>query len=187
MCVCSVCICVCVRGSHAAHPARAERRGAGSAPVFLPAECGEAAEAGRGLRGWRGERGCPRGCVESYSCCLRTCPAAELERPPVLLAHARSHVRGAGGGAHDSLVRGDFPGLYACPRTLFWSGSAGKQLEELKAGRCQPQPGSSPLTVPAPGAAPRALRGTGVSRVGGEGVPVPGSALSGAAFRWCLP
>lgn len=104
---------MCVRGTATSPPPRstlrraAERGRAGGAPAGAAEAAG--AEAGRGLRrrltgrpaaGSGGERGCPRGCVESYSCCLCTCPAAELERPPVpvLLAHAGSHVRGGCGG-----------------------------------------------------------------------------------------
>lgn len=48
---------------------------------------------------------------------------AELERPPVLLAHAESHVRGAGAGGWCG-GGGDFPGLSARPKSPLGIGSA---------------------------------------------------------------
>lgn len=99
VCICVyVFVCVCARGA-ATPPIPPVRSGERSRVPAGGARPGPRRGAGSGgggraVPGQRGERGCPRGCVESYSCCLRTCPAAELERPPVLLAHAGSHVRG---------------------------------------------------------------------------------------------
>lgn len=109
---------------------------------------------------------------------------------------------GGGGETRHTGRGGDFPGLSARPRRLFGSGSTGKQLEELKAGRRRPQPGFGPRTVLAPEAAPsgrwaaagaplrrRAPQPPGSGGRGSRAAPGAGqrSGPAGAAFRRCLP
>lgn len=143
-----------VRACAAERPRRPSRPcGAGSAPALPPAERGEAAGprrgagsggGGRAVPGRRGERGCPRGCVESYSCCLRTCPAAELERPPVLLAHARSHVRGAGGQSTRRAGTGGLPRTLCLSQEAVWERIRRQTAGGAKSGKVPTAAGLQP-------------------------------------------
>lgn len=135
----AVTACACVCGAAATPPIPPVRSDAERG-----ARRGGRAEAGRGLRRRRGERGCPRGCVESYSCCLRTCPAAELERPPVLLAHARSHVRGARGQSTRRTGNGGLPRTSCLSQEAVWERIRRQTAGEAKSGKVPAAAGLQP-------------------------------------------